>query len=283
MTELFIAFQRLLPSFLLGRLVHWASRVETTWLKNLLIETFCRLYKVDMSSAQETNPRSYASFNAFFTRALRPNARPLDPDANTIVSPADGRVQQAGIIDRGQLLQAKGMYYGVDELLAEPAALARYDGGEFLTVYLAPHNYHRVHAPLDGRLRSMHYAPGERWAVNERTAGAIPGLFAVNERLCCHFDAAWGPFALVLVGALNVASISTVWAGEVLPRRPRETCHWHYGERSATTIMRGAEVGRFNLGSTVILLLPPGSGHFDPALRAGQPLLMGQTVGHLAT
>lgn len=281
MTELFIAFQRLLPSFWLGRLVHWASRVETPWFKDLLIGGFRRLYPIKLDEAAEPDPGRYASFNAFFTRALRDGARPPDPDPLGILCPADGRVQQAGDIERGQMLQAKGMYYGVDELLADPQAAPRYDGGQFLTVYLAPQDYHRVHAPLAGRLRSMHYAPGERWAVNERTAGAVPRLFAVNERLCCHFEGEAGHFALVMVGALNVASISTVWAGEVLPLRPRQNRHWHYGERSRVALARGDELGRFNLGSTVILLLPPGMAELDAALEPGAALRMGQSVGRL--
>jgi phosphatidylserine decarboxylase len=281
MTELFIAFQRLLPSFWLGRLVHWASRVRTPWFKDLLINAFCRLYPVELEEAAEPDTRRYASFNAFFTRALRDGARPQDPDPKAILCPADGRVQQSGPIDRGQLLQAKGMLYGVDELLADPQAVQRYDGGQFLTVYLAPPDYHRVHIPLAGRLRSMHYAPGERWSVNQRTTGAIPRLFAVNERLCCHFETDSHYFAVVMVGALNVASISTVWAGEVLPTRPRETRHWQYGERSRIELDRGAEMGRFNLGSTVILLLPPGLGQLQSTLKPGDALKVGQRVGQL--
>ena len=281
MTELFIAFQRLLPSIWLGRLVYWASRVETPWFRKLLIGGFCRLYPIRLEEAAEPDTTRYPSFNAFFTRALRDDARPPDPDPASLLCPADGRVQQAGNIERGQLLQAKGMYYGVDELLADPQAVQRYDGGRFLTVYLAPQDYHRVHSPLQGRLRSMHYAPGEYWSVNERTASAIPRLFAVNERLCCHFQADDDFFALVMVGALNVASISTVWAGEVLPLKPRQSRHWQYGERSGIELGRGDEMGRFNLGSTVILLLPPGLAELDPSLEPGQALRVGQSVGRL--
>ncbi len=281
MTELFIAFQRLLPSFWLGRLVYWASRVETPWFKNLLIGSFCRLYPIRLDEAEEPDAGRYPSFNAFFTRALRDDARPQDPDPLGILCPADGRVQQAGRIERGQLLQAKGLYYGVDELLADPQALQRYDGGQFLTVYLAPQDYHRVHAPLVGRLRSMHYAPGALWSVNERTVSAIPEIFAVNERLCFHFEGDRCDFALVMVGALNVASISTVWAGEVLPLKPRQSRHWQYGERSSIQLDRGAELGRFNLGSTVILLLPPGAGQLHATLEPGEALRVGQRVGRL--
>jgi len=281
MTELFIAFQRLLPSFWLGRLVHWASRVQVPWFKDFLIGGFCRLYPVRMAEAEEPDPRRYPSFNAFFTRALRDDARPQDPDPRAILCPADGRLQQAGRIDRGQLLQTKGMFYGVDELLGDPQAPGRYEGGWFLTVYLAPQDYHRVHTPLGGRVRSMHYAPGERWAVNERTASAVPRLFAINERICCHFDTNEGIYAVVMVGALNVASISTVWAGEVLPTRPRQGRHWQYGERSRLELARGAEMGRFNLGSTVVLLLPPGVGELLSTLSPGDELRVGQRVGRL--
>jgi len=282
MTELFIAFQRLLPSIWLGRLVHWASRVKTPWFKDLLINGFCRLYPVRLEEAAEPDTSRYPSFNAFFTRALRDGARPPDADPLGILCPADGRVQQAGRIDRGQLLQAKGLYYGVDELLADPRALPAFDGGQFLSIYLAPQDYHRVHTPLTGRVRSMHYAPGERWAVNERTAGAVPRLFTVNERICCHFEGEYGTFCLVLVGALNVASISTVWAGDVLPLRPRTSRRWQYGERSRIKLARGAEMGRFNLGSTVILLLPPNLGQLQTTLTPGDELRVGQLVGRLS-
>lgn len=278
MTELYIALQRILPQILLGRGVHWLSRVRVPWFKDLLITGFTRLYGVDTDEAEHPVPAGYASFNDFFTRRLQAGVRPQDPDLSATISPADGRVQQAGAIEGNQLIQAKGLSYSVAELLGESASEGTYQDGWFISIYLAPSNYHRVHAPLTGTLRTLYYVPGQRFAVNETTAGAVPGLFARNERLVCHFESPAGPYALVLVGALNVASISTSWAGEVLPREPREPCRWHYPGRAGVDLQRGDEVGHFNLGSTVILLLPPGAVAPAADLTPGKVLRMGQRI-----
>ncbi len=281
MAEIFIFFQRLLPAFLLGRFIHWLSRQQTPWVKNMLIRGFSRLYAVDMTEAAERDGGNYPSFNAFFTRRLRPDARPQDPNPKLIVCPADGRVQATGRIDDDKLMQAKGINYSLFELLGDSKSTTEYLGGSFLTVYLAPHDYHRVHAPLAGTLRAMRYSPGKRWAVNQITAQALPGLFALNERISCHFTAPWGKFALVMVGALNVASISTVWAGEVLPLRPRRSRSWLYRGMAAATLQRGDEIGHFNLGSTVILLLPPEKTRLDETLKPGDKLRVGTSIGKL--
>ncbi|UCG71291.1 MAG: phosphatidylserine decarboxylase [Chromatiales bacterium] len=278
MTELYVALQRLLPQFLLGRVVHRLARVRTPWFKDLCIRGFTRLFPVNLAEAAHPVPSGYATFNAFFTRALQPGARPQDPDPDAITCPADGRVQQAGTLDDGRLLQAKGMTYTAAELLGDADSAAPFRDGWFLTVYLAPQDYHRVHAPRAGTLTDMLYVPGARLSVNESTAAAVPGLFARNERLVCQFASPDGPFAMVLVGALNVASISTTWAGEVLPCEPRRLRRWHYAGHAGITVGRGDEIGCFNLGSTVILLLPPGFAPADGGLAPGQPLRVGQRV-----
>lgn len=278
MAQLFIVLQRLLPVFLLGRLVHRLARVQLPWFKNLCIRAFTRLYPVNLEEPAKAVPDGYPSFNAFFTRTLKAGARPLDPEPDAVTSPADGRVQQSGELLGGQLIQAKGVTYSAAELLGDAEAARAYEQGWFLTVYLAPHNYHRVHAPLAGTLRQMIYVPGNRFSVNEATLSIIPALFARNERLVCLFDGNPGPFALVLVGALNVASISTTWAGEVLPREPRQFRRWHYPGRAGFSVARGDEIGQFNLGSTVILLLPRDAVVPTPELLPGQPIRVGQRV-----
>lgn len=281
MTELYIAFQRLLPQALLGRLVYALARVRTPWLKDMLIKGFVRLYDVDTSEAENPVPSGYSNFNDFFTRSLKPGARPLDADPAVISCPADGTVQRAGTIRNGTLIQAKGISYTAADLLGDPDAAQAYDGGHYLTVYLAPYNYHRVHAPLTGQLQAMHYAPGARMAVNQTTAAAVPNLFAGNERLACHFSTATGPYAIVLVGALNVASISTAWAGEVLPASPPRFRDWRYRGQAAVQLARGDYLGHFNLGSTIVLLLPPGIGELDSDLNAGRPVQVGERIGRL--
>jgi len=278
MTELYVAFQRLLPQFLLGRIVHRLARVRTPWFKDLCIRGFARLFPVNLDEAAQPVPGGYPSFNAFFTRSLQPGARPQDPDPAAITCPADGRVQQAGTLHDTQLLQAKGMTYSAAELLGDAEAAAAFRNGWFLTVYLAPQDYHRVHAPLAGTLRDMIYMPGDRLSVNEATAAAVPGLFARNERLVCLFESASGPFAVVLVGALNVASISTTLAGEVLPCTPRQMRRWHYPGRAGVPFARGDQMGYFNLGSTVIMLMPPGTSVAAAGLAPGRPLRVGQCV-----
>jgi phosphatidylserine decarboxylase len=281
MTELYIAFQRLLPKILLGRFIHWLSRLQTVWLKNLLINGFTRLYAVRLDEAERQVPDGYASFNDFFTRSLKPGLREPNADPRAICSPVDGTIQHAGRLSAGTMIQAKGLHYDLDELLGDSDSAADYRDGYYLTVYLAPYDYHRVHAPVSGRLHAMHYVPGDRWAVNPVTASSVPRLFARNERLACHFKAAWGSFAVVLVGALNVASISTAWAGEVLPCSPRSPRHWRYPGQAGVALDRGEYLGHFNLGSTVIVLLPASAGTLDAELRASQKLQVGQRVGLL--
>jgi len=279
----FVALQYLLPHHRLCQLAYALTRSETRWLKDRLIGAFVRSYRPDMSDALEPDPLAYPSFNAFFTRALRPGARPADADARAILSPCDGTVSVAGHIEGSRLLQAKGHEYSLEALLAGRSDwAARLEGGSFATLYLAPHNYHRVHMPLAGRLSAAWHVPGRLFSVNARTARRVPSLFARNERVVCAFKGERGPFVVILVGALFVGSMSTVWHGEVTPAGVRRGVRTlEPATDSELRLARGAELGRFNMGSTVILLLPPGAARWDASLQPGLPLRVGQRIGTL--
>jgi phosphatidylserine decarboxylase len=281
----FVALQHLLPQHGISRLVLRATRSRNTVFKNALIRLFMRGFRPDMSDAVETEPTAYGSFNEFFTRALRADARPLDTAADAIVSPVDGTVSEAGTLSADRLLQAKGHEYTLRALLAGNAAWeSTFAGGTFATIYLAPYNYHRIHMPLPGELRESFYVPGRLFSVNNTTARLVPGLFSRNERVFCGFDAAGLPWAIILVGALNVGSMATVWHGDVTPRRHREVTALPVQNLLAdTTLDKGAEMARFNMGSTVILLLPPGAAIWQPTLAAGRVLRMGERIGTLRT
>lgn len=275
---LFIRFQQLLPAKLLGRLSYKLSRSQYRWLKNFLIWIFIRLYRVDINEMDKPTPFAYSSFNEFFTRSLQADARPVTDNPSAISCPADGIVQQVGRIADGQLLQVKGTNYRLVDLLGIDAA-ADFDGGAFLTIYLAPHNYHRVHAPLGGSIRRVHYIPGKRYAVNKSTAQALPGLFAKNERLACFCSGKSCPYWLVFVGAMNVCSISTAWAGEIEPGNARY--QWTYAADKMTTLSKGDYFGHFNMGSTVILVFPKDTVSWDPSLGPDTKLRVGQEIGYL--
>jgi phosphatidylserine decarboxylase len=283
LADLFIALQRILPARLLGRLVHALSRSRNALLKDLLIRSFVRIYPVDVSEAEKDVPGGYESFNAFFTRALKPGARPPDPDPATILCPADGTIQQIGEIRGDEILQVKGIYYQLGELLgADAEAAEAYVNGSFVTIYLAPWNYHRVHMPAAGRITRMRHVAGDLWSVNAMTAERVPGLFARNERLICHCEGQNGPFAVLLIGALNVGSISTAWAGEVLPRDGQAMTEWRYDPADRLTQLgRGDLLGQFNMGSTVILLLPAGHTRWRADLQAGSQVRSGTGLGRL--
>lgn len=279
---LFIAAQRAIPARALGRLVHALTRTRNPLIKNLLIRGFVRLYDVDVTEAAAPVPAGYESFNAFFTRTLMAGARPADRAPDALLSPADGAIQQVGAIQGEDILQVKGVTFGIDGLLADADAARHYRDGSFLTVYLAPWNYHRVHMPATGRITRMTHVPGELWSVNAATVARVPRLFARNERLVCHCQADWGRFAVVLVGALNVGSISTEWAGEVLPRRSRAVSHWDYPAGTPGTLLRGGDpLGSFNMGSTVIVVLPSGVAAWTPGLAAGRAVRACESIGRL--
>jgi len=274
--RLFVGLQYVLPQHALSRLVLAATRVRIPWFKNLLTRGFLRLFSLDMSEAMEPDPYRYGSFNEFFTRALRADARPIDPDPESIASPVDGIVSECGTIDNDRLLQAKGRQYTLDELLARQPWARSFEGGSFATLYLAPFNYHRIHMAVQGTLRDTVYVPGRLFSVNSATARQVPRLFARNERVLTLFDTEFGHFALVMVGALNVGSMATVWAGDITPAAQRIVMRIPC---PAVTLDKGAELGRFNMGSTVILLFEPNRAEWHPLLRAGSVVQLGQAIG----
>src|ERR1700730_407045 len=276
--RLFVWFQYLLPQHLVSRLILAATRVRTAWFKNLTIRWFLKLYRVDMSEAAESDPYRYGSFNEFFTRALKDGARAMASDAREIASPVDGCVSEAGKIDRDRLLQAKGRDYRLTELLAAQPWAGRFEGGSFATIYLAPFNYHRVHMPLRGRLKETVYVPGRLFSVNSATAAHVPNLFARNERVLTLFDTAFGQVAVVMVGALNVGSIATVWAGDITPAARRVITRLPPHE---VLLEKGEELGRFNMGSTVILLFQRNRAQWLGEVRAGASVRLGQSMGSL--
>ncbi|HEY4973705.1 MAG TPA: archaetidylserine decarboxylase, partial [Steroidobacteraceae bacterium] len=249
MSALFVGLQYLLPHHLLCRAVYALTRSQLPWLKNFLICAFMRGYQPHMADAIEPEPRRYASFNAFFTRELIPGARPIDPDPRRLVSPCDGKLSVASALQDNQLLQAKGHLFSLEALLADSALwAARLRGGLYATLYLAPFNYHRVHMPLAGRLVAAWHVPGRLFSVNGATVARVPGLFARNERVICAFEGEHGPFVVVLVGALFVGSMSTVWHGEITPWRAAGGCvrGVHRLEPRGTSDLcqpRGAELG----------------------------------------
>ncbi len=280
-TRAFIALQYLLPQHALTALVHAATRMQVPAVRRALIAGFRRLYTVDLAEAVAADPDAYASFNDFFTRALRPGARPIASGARTLSSPCDGTVSERGAIDHDRLLQArlaaKNRWYTLGELLVDDTLAQRFVGGEFATIYLAPHNYHRVHMPLAGTLTGVHYVPGALFSVNGATAASVPRLFARNERVVCTFDTANGPLAVIFVGALNVGSISLVGFGDLTPRRPRRAVSLP-PPQPAPHFLKGAELGRFNMGSTVILLMPAGSVAWSTDFVPGSPVRMGVAI-----
>jgi phosphatidylserine decarboxylase len=244
------------------------------------IRWFVRRYGVDMGEAAEPDVARYPSFNEFFTRALKPGARPLA--AADLICPVDGTISQFGAIESGQIFQAKGHRYSATALVGGDAALAApFANGHFATLYLSPKDYHRIHMPCDARLLRMIHVPGELFSVNPATARGVPGLFARNERVVCAFESGRGPFVLVLVGATIVGSMATVWHGVVNPPRVKQVREWHYGEQELR-LKRGEEMGRFLLGSTVVLLFPKGDLRFDPAWTPGRAIRLGEAMAQYA-
>lgn len=265
-----------------GALTRFAGRVASARKGDRttrLIRWFIGRYGVNMAEAANADPASYASFNEFFTRALAPGARPLA--AVEWVCPVDGAISQFGGIELDQIFQAKGHQYSTTALVGGDAALAKpFEGGSFATIYLSPKDYHRIHMPCDGRLTRMIHVPGELFSVNPTTARGVPGLFARNERVVCHFDSPHGPFVLVLVGATIVGSMATVWHGVVNPPRSAEVREWTYAA-GEVSLKQGDEMGRFLLGSTVVLLFPKGQVAFNPAWAPAGPVRMGEAMATL--
>jgi len=268
--------QYLLPKQLLTVLAGRIARARGGRLTTTLISWFVRRYGIDMNEAANPDIASYATFNDFFTRALKDGARPL---ANaTLICPVDGAISQFGALQGDQLLQAKGHHYSSTALLGGDAALAaRFKDGLFATLYLSPKDYHRIHMPCDGRLRRMIYVPGDLFSVNPTTARAVPGLFARNERVVCVFESSRGLFVLILVGATIVGSMATVWHGVVNAQRGGKLLEWRYDDQTVQ-LQQGQEMGRFLLGSTVVLLFPQGPLQFNPAWRPDATIRLGEAM-----
>ncbi|MGQ0383920.1 MAG: archaetidylserine decarboxylase [Gammaproteobacteria bacterium] len=278
--RLFVGLQHLLPQHLLSSAVRIVTRSRIGWLRTALVRAFLRGYPVDLSEAVHAEPRDYPSFNDFFTRRLRPGVRVPDPDPRAVLCPVDGSVSQAGAIEGDTLLQAKGIRYTAGALLGGDERIAApFTGGSFATIYLAPHNYHRVHMPLSGTLACARFVPGDLYSVNAATAAGVPGLFTRNERVACVFDTAAGPVAVVLVGALFVGSMSLAWCGEVRGgARGVQELPVH---DPRLALERGAELGCFNMGSTVVVMFAPGGPRLVAGLAAGRVVRLGERLATL--
>ena len=266
-----------LPHRFLSSLARRLAYSTSPGTKQWLIDTVTRKFDVDLSEAAEPNPRAYPSFNAFFTRALKPGARVADPDPRALLMPADGHISQCGAIEDGRIFQAKGQSFTAAELLGDAAAAEPFRNGLFATVYLSPRDYHRVHMPWTGTLRETVHVPGRLFSVGTDAVANVPRLFARNERLVCHFDTDFGPMVSVMVGALLVSGVETVWSGEEIPAYGTAITRKDYRGKGIT-LERFAEMARFNYGSTVIVLLPPGVATLSPALRAESPVRLGQAL-----
>jgi phosphatidylserine decarboxylase len=276
--ELFVALQRLLPKHALSRLIAKLAASKNNWLKNTLINRAINTFDINMDEAISDDLSSYDSFNAFFTRALKPESRPLDSAANIITSPADGVISQAGEISKNRVLQAKNVDYSLARLVGNSKQAKQYENGIFATIYLSPKDYHRVHIPADGQLLCSRYIPGELFSVNQQTAEMVPNLFARNERLVCEFKSQQiGHFSVIFVGAMLVAGIETVWGGMEKPG-PGAVREYDYSEQNIQ-FAKGDEIGRFKFGSTVILLFPENRISLENNIQALNSIKMGDKIG----
>ena len=278
-----VLFQYLLPKQALTAFAGFVASRERGWVTTEIIRWFVGKYQVTMNEAANSDIGSYRTFNDFFTRALKPGARPLAQAE--LICPVDGAISQFGVIEQDQIFQAKGHHYSTTALVGGDAVLAaQYQDGSFATLYLSPKDYHRIHMPCEGRLTRMIYVPGELFSVNPVTARGVPGLFARNERVVCVFESARGPFVLILVGATIVGSMATVWHGVVNPPRGKAVREWRYPAESTPAIVlkQGDEMGRFLLGSTVIMLFPKGPLHFNPEWVSGRSVRLGEAMATCA-
>ncbi|NNH34452.1 phosphatidylserine decarboxylase [Acinetobacter sp. NIPH 2377] len=272
--QIFIQAQRVVPQHQLSRVVGKLAASENPIVKNTVIQAFKAQYGIDMSIAEQSNALKYKSFNEFFTRSLKDGVRAIDSSPNSIVSPADGAISQLGKIEDGDIFQAKGQSFSVEKLIADPQLAEPFKNGQFATVYLSPKDYHRVHMPFAGTLTETLYVPGELFSVNQTTAENIPGLFARNERMVCLFDTELGRMAVVLVGAMIVAGIETVATGKVKPTGRLEL------NQHNLFLEKGAELGRFYLGSTAVILFEQDKIQWDAMFKANSVVVMGEALGH---
>ena len=274
-----VAFQYIMPQLYLTQFAGWFAQQKWGAVTHFVIKAFAKKYNVDMSEAKKENFSDYESFNQFFIRELKDDARKINENPTALCLPADGRVSQIGHIDDERLLQAKGHFFSLSDLLAGDEELVNtFKNGEFATIYLSPRDYHRVHMPCDATLRKMIYVPGDLFSVNPFLAEHVPNLFARNERVICVFDTAFGPMVQILVGATITASMSTVWAGVINPPRTGEIKVWTYQEDNAIKLTKGQEMGAFQLGSTVINLFPANSVTLAEHLEVDVPVRMGEIL-----
>lgn len=276
--RILVYFQYIVPQHFLSTLIGWMAESRTTWLKNWLIKNFARLYKVNMQDAVITNMQDYLTFNDFFIRHLKPELRPITKEEKNIAAPIDGIVSQIGHIKKNQLLQAKNLYFDLETLLGNDTELAKvfYDG-PFVTFYLGPPDYHRVHMPLSGKLKKTIYVPGRLFSVNRITSEVIPNLYGRNERLICTFDSDIGPFVLVFIGALIVGNIQTVWMNQ--PIRAKKIITQTFMDE--IFLKKGAELGYFKLGSSVIILFEKNKIEWKPSIQNNVRVFFGQSIGKL--
>lgn len=278
--RLLTGIQYILPQHFLSRIVYALMRCEITWVKNTLIRVISRIAGINRDEALSPHMEDYANFNAWFTRALKPGARIFDDNPVAFLSPCDGRVSETGKLQKNRILQAKGKDYSLQDLLANDPVCNELENGYFSTIYLSPKDYHRIHMPMEGRLRRMIHVPGRLFSVAPYTVRQVPGLFARNERVISIFETEFGPLVMVLVGAMLVSSTETVWAGEVTPNKNKEVSVTDYPD-GEVTLTKGDEMGRFNMGSTVILLMPAGriDGLTGPA--AGDAVRVGSALAKI--
>jgi len=277
MAAFFVRLQKLLPQHGISRFAGRLTSSNRKWIATPLIRLASYVFNIDLLDAERSNIEDYATFNDFFTRALRADTRPMPEDPSWVVSPVDGAVSQFGKIEEGQLLQAKGNSYTLDALLGADPIAKEFANGHFATIYLAPSDYHRIHMPFDGKLLRWIEIPGALFSVNALTEAALPNLFCRNERLVCVFETSFGPALVILVGALIVASIETSFASSTSPYRTLKTCT----PKAETTMLRGQELGRFLMGSTVIVCFPPNSVILDENIELGMPTRLGQALAKI--
>lgn len=279
--RLLAGFQYILPQHFLSRIVYALMRCEVSWVKNMLIRLISGIAGINYDEALSPDPADYASFNAWFTRELKPGARTFDADPMAFLSPCDGRISETGALHQNRILQAKGKDYSVQDLLAGDPVCSQLADGYFSTIYLSPKDYHRIHMPITGRLQRMIHVPGRLFSVAPYTARHVPRLFARNERVIAIFDTAAGPLVMVLVGAMLVSSTETVWAGEVTPNKNKDVTVKDYSDENIS-LAKGDEMGRFNMGSTVILLMPSNTIRGLDELGASEAVMVGQRLASLA-
>jgi phosphatidylserine decarboxylase len=275
-----LLLQYLLPQHILTRLVAKIANCRIPLIKNFIISQYCKFYRIDMTDVLEPNPANYPTFNEFFTRALRPGTRPITNDQKTIISPVDSKIWQIGQINDNLLIGAKGKSFTLEQLFVDNEDAAHFHNANFAVLYLAPSNYHRVHMPIKGKLRSMRYIPGRLFSVKPNIVNHIPRVFAKNERVVVTFDTVFGTMAMVLVGAMIVGSIKTSWAGMITPNKQKSIINWDYTKQEIV-FERGLEIGGFELGSTVILLFPEKTMQWNQALQKDSSIKMGQGLGTL--